>query len=117
LDPTFWATVAGTVVATVAVFLAYRGLKEQLSQNYSIVGAQSAIEWRQQLIELHDRGLSAEQIRRIMLLEDGGVGYEEGNGRIDEILRDVPRRPPETLRSSPRTLNKHKLRSWRIHRS
>lgn len=96
MDPTFWATVVGAVVAAVAVVVAYRGLRQQLKQNYLIVGAQSAIEWRSQVIALHDRGLTSEQIRRIMLLEDGGKGYELANGNIDDILRDIPRRVPNT---------------------
>ncbi|MER5448925.1 hypothetical protein ABT065_25385 [Streptomyces sp. NPDC002764] len=43
-------------------------------------------------MELHDRGLTPQQIRAIMLLEDGGEGYERSNGRIDDILAEVPRR-------------------------
>ncbi|MCQ0023800.1 hypothetical protein M4914_13140 [Streptomyces somaliensis DSM 40738] len=60
--------------------------------HYRIEGAASATAWREQVIALHDRGLTPEQIRRIMELEDGGEGYERGNGRIDDILRDVPQR-------------------------
>src|SRR5438445_684925 len=92
MDPTFWATVAATVVAAAAIAVGYRGLREQLRQNSAIVGAQSAIEWRTQVIDLHDRGLTPTQIRRIMLLEDGGEGYEAANGTIEEVLRDIPRR-------------------------
>jgi hypothetical protein len=40
------------VIAAVAVVFAYRGLNDQLKQNDAIVGAQSAIKWRQQVIEL-----------------------------------------------------------------
>lgn len=57
-------------------------------------GAAACIAWREQIIHLHDRGLTPEQIRRIMLLEPGGEGYETGMGRIDDILRDIPRHPP-----------------------
>jgi hypothetical protein len=54
-------------------------------------GAQSAIAWRDQVFSLHDRGLTPGQIRYIMHLEDGGAGYEGWNGRIDDLVRDVPR--------------------------
>jgi hypothetical protein len=40
-----------------------------------------------------------------MLLEDGGKGYEEANGAIDEILRDVPRRVTESDRHSSSSLS------------
>ncbi|GAA0479740.1 hypothetical protein ACFQ2B_03365 [Streptomyces stramineus] len=36
------------------------------------------------MLALYDRGLNAEEIRRIMLLEQGGEGYEPGMGRIKE---------------------------------
>ncbi|WP_405973578.1 hypothetical protein OG496_33400 [Streptomyces sp. NBC_00988] len=67
--------------------------RESLQAHWAIDGAMSAIAWRDQVIELHDRGLTAERIRRIMLLEDGGAGYEASNGHIDDILRGMPRRP------------------------
>ncbi|MER5504619.1 hypothetical protein ABT052_04725 [Streptomyces sp. NPDC002766] len=58
----------------------------------AVEGANAAIAWREQVLELHDRGLTPQQIRAIMLLEDGGEGYERSNGRIDDILAEVPRR-------------------------
>lgn len=54
-------------------------------------GAQSAIAWRDQVFSLHDRGLAPGQIRYIMHLEDGGAGYEGWNGRIDDLVRNMPR--------------------------
>jgi hypothetical protein len=54
-------------------------------------GAQAAIAWRSQVLDLHDRGLAPEQIRYIMHLEEGGAGYEGWNGRIDDIVGNVPR--------------------------
>ena len=54
-------------------------------------GAQSAIAWRDQVLFLHDRGLTPGQIRYIMHLEDGGAGYEGWNGRIDDLVCNVPR--------------------------
>jgi DNA-binding transcriptional MerR regulator len=64
--------------------------REARDAHYRIEGASAAIAWREQVISLHDRGLTAEQIRRIMELEDEGEGYEASNGRIDDILRDIP---------------------------
>ncbi|MFE2266127.1 hypothetical protein [Streptomyces griseosporeus] len=79
--------------ADLALAQAQQLSRESLEAHYAIDGAMSAIAWRDQVIQLHDRGLTAEQIRRIMLLEDGGAGYEASNGRIDDILRGIPRRP------------------------
>jgi hypothetical protein len=61
-----------------------------LQAHYNIDGAMSAIAWRDQVIALHDRGLTPAEIRNIMLLEDGGEGYEASNGRIDDIVRNIP---------------------------
>jgi len=54
-------------------------------------GAQSAIAWRDQVFFLHDRGLTPGQIRYVMHLENGGSGYEGWNGRIDDLVCNVPR--------------------------
>jgi hypothetical protein len=89
MDPAFWATigsVGSVIVGVAAVFVAYVGLKRQLEQNFAIVGAQSAIEWREQVFDLHDRGLSPDEIRYIMYLERGGKEYEWQNGLIDEVV-------------------------------
>jgi len=48
---------------------------------------------RDQVFALHDRGLSPGQIRYIMHLEDGGGGYEGWNGRIDDIIGNLPSAP------------------------
>lgn len=93
MDPTFWATIGSVIVAVAAVLFAYVGVKRQLKQNYAIVGAQSAIEWRAQVFDLHDRGLKPEEIRYIMHLERGGEEYERQNGPIDDVVRNVPRKP------------------------
>jgi len=96
------SAVLGNLIAVVVAVASLRRADKALDQaqeiareardaHYRIEGAASAIAWREQVIDLHDRGLTPEQIRRIMELEDGGDGYEEGNGRIDDILRDVPR--------------------------
>jgi DNA-binding transcriptional MerR regulator len=92
------AAVAACGTSLVAVIVARRTMKlqdlsaaRQQEQGFLYSGAQAAIAWRQQVLDLHDRGLTPEQIRRIMELENGGTGYENGNGSIDEILRDVPR--------------------------
>jgi hypothetical protein len=67
---------------------------QNLAAQDDFAGAAACISWREQIIALHDRGLTSDQIRRIMLLEPGGEGYEPGMGRIDDILRDIPRIPP-----------------------
>lgn len=78
------------IAAFLALAVSAATLAISMSQQYRFAGAMAAIAWREQVLDLHDRGLSAEQIRRIMLLEKGGSGYEESNGQIDEILREVP---------------------------
>lgn len=108
MDPTFWATISSVIVAVTAVIVAYAGLKRQLEQNrsvleqnFAILGAQSAIEWREQVFDLHDRGLNPGEIRYIMYLEHGGQGYEKENGLIDEVVRNVPRRVSTDLSDPP----------------
>jgi hypothetical protein len=75
--------------ADAALTQAQRIAERTLQAHYNIDGAMSAIAWRDQVIALHDRGLTPAQIREIMLLEDGGAGYEASNGRIDDIVRNV----------------------------
>ncbi|MFF3877669.1 hypothetical protein [Streptomyces sp. NPDC001978] len=93
---------AGNGIAVITALLSLRRADQALQQateiarraakaHYDIDGAASAIAWRDQIIALHDRGLTPEQIRAIMLLEDGGDGYERANGRIDAILAVIPR--------------------------
>ena len=89
MNSTDWISL---IIAGFAVLLSGLSLYISARQNYLFAGASSAIAWRQQIFDLYDRGLEAHQIRRIMLLEDGGAGYEASNGNIDEILRGVPRR-------------------------
>ncbi|MER5429616.1 hypothetical protein [Streptomyces sp. NPDC002588] len=94
--------VVGNVIAVIVAVLSLRRADQALVQaadiseramsaHYAIEGAAAAIAWRDQVIALHDRGLSPEEIRAIMLLEDGGEGYERANGRIDDILSAIPR--------------------------
>ncbi len=64
-------------------------------------GAQTAMAWRDQVLLLHDRGLSPGEIRWIMCCEDYGIGHEEGNGIIDEVIDNVPRVPPPGMTDAP----------------
>jgi hypothetical protein len=64
--------------------------QRSVQQANSFAGAQSAIAWRDQVLSLHDRGLSPGQIRYIVHLENGGAGLELGNGCIDDIVHNVP---------------------------
>ena len=79
------------VVAVLALVVSAATLVISSIQQYKFSGAMAAIAWRDQVFALHDRGLTAEQIRAIMLAESGGEGYEAGNGSIDTILKDLPR--------------------------
>ncbi|MQY16404.1 hypothetical protein SRB5_66030 [Streptomyces sp. RB5] len=88
------AGVIGNVIAIAIAVVTLRQANRALSQAYAIDGAGAAIAWREQVIALHDRGLTPDEIRSIMLLEDGGEGYERSNGRINDILAAVPRCPP-----------------------
>ena len=94
--------VVGNALAVIIAVLSLRRADQALLQaaeiseqamraHYDIEGAAAAIAWRDQVIALHDRGLSPAQIRAIMLLEDGGEGYERSNGRIDDIVAAIPR--------------------------
>ena len=85
------ATAGALVVALWVGLVTVRHARVTASQSEKYEGAQSAIAWRDQVFALHDRGLSPGQIRFIMHLEDGGPGYEGWNGRIDDLVRDMPR--------------------------
>ena len=91
-----WAAVGASVVAIVfgilSLWVQRRLTQQLLQQNWEIVGSQSAIEWRQQLFDLHDRGMSVQEIREVMSLEEGWENYERDIGSIENILRNVPRR-------------------------
>ena len=82
-------SVLAFAVAGAALAVARAAAKIQARQHYLFEGSEAAIAWRSQVFDLHDRGLTPPEIRRIMLLEDGGEGYERSNGRIDDILRDL----------------------------
>ncbi|MFD9190304.1 hypothetical protein ACFWCA_19000 [Streptomyces phaeochromogenes] len=80
-----------------AALVQAQGIAERtLAAEDQHAGTAACIAWREQWFALHDRGLNPAQIRRIMLLEPGGEGYEPGMGRIDDILRDIPRIPPSS---------------------
>ena len=85
------ATALALVVAVVVAWITWVAAKKSQDLSVAHEGAQAATAWRDQVFALYDRGLSPEQIQRIMLLEDGGEGYETSNGRIADILADVPR--------------------------
>jgi hypothetical protein len=101
MNPTFWATTIGVIVATSTIIVSYIGLKRQLKQNFAIGGSQASIAWREQVFGLHDRGLTPDAIRYIMYLEHAGKGYEQEYGPIDEVVRNVPRRVPTGLLALP----------------
>jgi hypothetical protein len=90
VESTEWISVG---IAAAALIVSCLTALFSLRQNFNFAGASAAIAWRQQVLDLYDRGLEPEQIRAIMLLEDGGAGYEASNGSIDAILREVPRLP------------------------
>ncbi|MGY1636633.1 hypothetical protein ACI78V_08255 [Geodermatophilus sp. SYSU D00742] len=73
--------------------LAHLGLSGG-EQRHPAPGVPPALQWREQVLALHDRGLSPEEIRWVMCCEAGGAAYEERYGIIDEIVGNVPRVPP-----------------------
>ncbi|MGY1632190.1 hypothetical protein ACI784_10860 [Geodermatophilus sp. SYSU D01186] len=107
------AAVAALVVSAITALTQYRlGLEQKALEVRQIelatrqmatpagppaLAAEVALRWREQVLALHDRGLSPEEIRWIMCCEDGGAAYEERNGIIDEIVGNVPRVPPAGL--------------------
>jgi hypothetical protein len=101
-----WLSGTGAVLAAAfgLVFgvISLRTTKELLRQNTAYAGAQSAIAWREQVLLLHDRGLSPDEIRYMMSCEDGWRGYEKSNGIIDEIVRNVPRRGAQSPLARPK---------------
>jgi hypothetical protein len=107
------AAVAALVVSAITALTQYRlGLEQKAlevrqielatrqmgltgdDEDHPVLAAQVALRWREQVLALHDRGLSPEEIRWIMCCEAGGAAYEERNGIIDEIVGNVPRVPP-----------------------
>jgi hypothetical protein len=81
----------GVPVSAIFLWLQLRVFRKQMMHEANLVGSQAGIMWREQLIELKDRGLSAQQIRDVMLMEVGGEGYERAFGDIAKILKNVPR--------------------------
>jgi hypothetical protein len=108
-----WADIATALAAVSGNLLAILLARVVYRQQHALAGSEAAIAWRHQVIELHDRGMTPDQIRTIMLLENGGEGYEEGNGRIDDIVRDIPRRsksPASPQGPAGRRFTRRKLR-------
>ncbi|MGY1823262.1 hypothetical protein [Geodermatophilus sp. SYSU D00079] len=115
------AAVAALVVSAITALTQYRlGLEQKALEvrqielatrqmaapaGHPASAAEVALRWREQVLALHDRGLSPEEIRWIMCCEDGGAAHEERHGIIDEIVGNVPRVPPPGLVES-RTRNK-----------
>lgn len=65
------------------VFFSVKGMR----QTYSIVGAQFALAWREQVMLLAERGFSADEIRRIVRTERGwDDAAEHETGSITEIV-------------------------------
>jgi hypothetical protein len=94
------ATAAALVAAVGSVWVAWKSARASAEQAEAYAGAQSAISWREQVLQLHDRGLTPGQIRYIMHLEHGGAGYELWNGRIDDLVHDVPARAVRSATSA-----------------
>jgi hypothetical protein len=96
-----WIAVAALIVSALTasnqIRLARRTARRSEELAIAHSGAQTANVWRTQVLALHDRGLEPDEIRWIMCCEDEGIGHEEGNGIIDEIIGNVPRVPPEGM--------------------
>lgn len=90
-----------TALSTTQVQLASKVATRQEELAIAHSGAQTEMMWRHQVFMLHDRGLLPEEIRWIMCCEDEGVGHEQYNGIIDEVVRNVPRVPPEGMLGVP----------------
>ncbi|CAG6397471.1 hypothetical protein NMG29_22025 [Streptomyces cocklensis] len=88
------ATEQGLRRADLALEQAQELARQASEAHWRVEGGATSIAWREQVFALHDRGLSPGQIRRIMHLEDGGDEWEQGNGQIDEIVRDLTRPRP-----------------------
>jgi len=92
------------------VALSERTAKVQHELAIAHSGAQTAMEWRNQILVLHDRGLEPDEIRWIMCCEDCGIGHEEWNGFIDEVVGNVPRVPPPGMIASTTRSDYRRLR-------
>ena len=86
------ATALALLAAVASAWVAWKAARTSAEQAEAYAGAQSAISWRDQVFHLHERGLTPGQIRYIIHLEDGGARYEGWNGRIDDLVRNLP--PP-----------------------
>jgi hypothetical protein len=87
-----WLSASIAIVALViGLYTSWRQRQLTAALEEGHAGAQTAMQWRDQVIMFHDRGLDPEEIRWIMECESGGEGLEGSNGFIDEIVRNVPR--------------------------
>jgi hypothetical protein len=101
------ADVAQVVTAVVAIvgiglsaWLAMRAVKyerETLRQHWNIEGSMYAAQWREHIIKLSDRGLSVDEIRKLVALEKDQeqkgrteLGSEIGSGKIEAIVALAP---------------------------
>jgi hypothetical protein len=98
--------IATVLVAAIALLISAWTAWRQQQLAIAHAGAQSSTTWRDQIIALHDRGLDPEEIRWIMYCEDGGYGYESGNGIIEEVLWNVPRLRRDDLEAIEKDLRR-----------
>jgi hypothetical protein len=109
------AAIVALVVSAITALTQYRlGLEHKMLESRQIEldahlaaaagsprGVDAVIRWREQVLALHDRGLSPEEIRWILCCADGGAGEEERNGIIDEVVGNVPQVPPMGMVAPP----------------
>ncbi|MGY1703596.1 hypothetical protein ACI79C_03410 [Geodermatophilus sp. SYSU D00697] len=114
------AAIAALLVSAITALTQYRlGLEQKVLESRQIEldahraagaapsGVDAAIRWREQVLALHDRGLSPDEIRWILCCADGGVRDEERNGIVDEVVGNVPRVPPAGMVPAP-TCSEHR---------
>jgi hypothetical protein len=99
------AAVIGGVAALIAVGVSIEVARRNSRQVVDIQGTALCISYREHVIELHDRGMTVEQIRALLALEGnaldpatGLLRIEGANGcvPIEEIVNRVPRRDRNT---------------------
>ena len=118
------ATAIGAVVAVIALvasmFFSRRSMKmsaesleysklaieQAAAEAWNVSAAQLAISFREHVIKLYTVGLTVEQIKALINLEKadqhsdepGGAleSMEWGNGRIEDIVAQLPERPPSS---------------------
>ena len=78
-----------------------QALAESARQAWNYLGGQQCAAYREQMLALHERGLTPEQIKRWFALErgEGGTAYDdfaEGCGSVEELISLLP--PRDELR-------------------